>query len=115
MNDRQSLITQAIALLREAGASVHVQGSTSALYVVIDEIELTWSEDEGCKILVDGVDITEKVKVVNFGIIPGSPPYLSCRFSNKAGVNVNSMEILMKVRPDNRDDIKRLAIKPEAK
>jgi len=106
MIDREALIHKAVGLLREAGVTVIIQGSKPVLTAIVDDINLRWSEPDGCRLTVDGVDITEKIKVMNFGVIPGQPPFLSCRFSRTSEININSLELLMKYRPDNTPAIR---------
>lgn len=87
------MIERAIELLRDAGAVVLFKTEETLIYAIMDDLDIRWSEPDGCKIYVDGVDITDTINTLDIHIIPGNFPLVSCKFSPLGDVNINDTDL----------------------
>lgn len=99
--NRSEIINQAVELLIQAGVKVLIQNSEPELYIVVEDMRVAWSEPDGCKVEVEGVDITDSIRVLNFIVVPGKLPVSLCQFSSKDCVNVNDLEPHKKEKRNN--------------
>lgn len=58
---RVELMQQAIALLREAGVVITAQSSDFHLNIIADDMEVSWSDYEGTKLVMEGLDWTDRL------------------------------------------------------